>query len=461
MGKPGRKSAGKGGMGDCWVQCDRCERYELFENSGIEGEFDPKTIDTIIYVCKLCVWQSGVVERVDGLEKELSDVVKRVVNVEKSLECLSVVKEECPSVKARQEDGCSESGVNGVNDKSVSEASVNVTELSQLGGQLRTLEKTLAEIGERGQKLEALVESKKQAQVLYSAVASRTWINPRLRVVGKASSAAGTTCDKVVVAGDMTVTSAAGSGAGVVASAAGGGAGVDAIVVAGAVGGGAGVDASIVVGAAAGGAVAGSDGGGAISGTTAVVQDIGEAAGKRVIVEDFAEKIQQYEKGTVLVIGDSLVRGVGEHLKQQTQLFGKLDFSGARIEHIGEKLEELGNRPDRNVVVMVGTNNLQRDGVETMVAKYTRLVSDLKVRNYRKASLVAIVKRRDSRFDVKVEATNSKLKALCVKEGIGFVEPAVDTRTMLCKDGVHLNWLGCNQVAKAIFEHSCRALNFV
>ena len=68
---------------------------------------------------------------------------------------------------------------------------------------------------------------------------------------------------------------------------------------------------------------------------------------------------------------------------------------------------------------MVGTNNLQLDGVETMVAKYTRLVSDLKVRNYRKASLVAIVKR----FDVKVEATNSKLKALCVKEGIGFVEP--------------------------------------
>ena len=100
MGKPSRKSAGKRSIGDCWVQCDRCERQEMFENNGTEGEFDPKTIDTITYVCRLCVWKNGVVERVDGLEEELREVVKRVVNVEKSLKCLSVMKEECSSVKA-------------------------------------------------------------------------------------------------------------------------------------------------------------------------------------------------------------------------------------------------------------------------------------------------------------------------------------------------------------------------
>ena len=482
---PGKKS--KMCIGMNWVQCDKCDRYDVFENTGIEGEYDQKVIETLMYECRVCVWQRGVferldglanelkevkkrlteveervewvnsvkekclngkeqqdesvvVERVNGLEKELSAVVVRVVKVEKSVECVRVVKEECLSVKVQQGENA------GVSLGAVNDAGGKVTELSQLGGQMKTLEKTLAEIGDRGRRLEAVAGSMKHARVSYAAmVASKTWINPRLRVEGRVSSAAGTTCSKPVVGGGMTATDAAGDGAGVVADA---------------VGGGAGVDASIMVGAAAVGAVTGSDGGGAVSGNSAGV-DVGVAAGMRVIVEDFAEKSKQYEKGTVLLVGDSLVRGVGEHLKQQAPLFGKLDFGGARIEHIGENLEELGDRPDRNVVVMVGTNNLQRDGVGTMVAKYTRLVNDLKARNYRKVSLVGILKRRDSRFDLKVKETNSKLKELCVKEGVGFVEPAVDTRTMLCKDGVHLNWRGCNRVARAIFEHSCIALNLM
>ena len=99
--------------------------------------------------------------------------------------------------------------------------------------------------------------------------------------------------------------------------------------------------------------------------------------------------------------------------------------------------------------------------MDSMVGKYASLVSGLKERKYRKVSLVGLVQRSDSRFDWKVEAINFKLKELCEKEGVGFVEPEIDTGSMLCKNGVHLNFRGCDQIARAIFQHSCSALNFV
>ena len=101
-------------------------------------------------------------------------------------------------------------------------------------------------------------------------------------------------------------------------------------------------------------------------------------------------------------------RGVGEHLKEQHKLFGKLDFSGARIEHIGEKLECIGDRPESHVMVMVGTNNLQVDRTEVMVEKYEKLVSDLKARDYKSVSMVSLVKWRDVRFDRQVMLTNCR-----------------------------------------------------
>ena len=47
------------------------------------------------------------------------------------------------------------------------------------------------------------------------------------------------------------------------------------------------------------------------------------------------------KEGTVLLIGDSLARGVGNHLKSQHSMFESLAFNGAKIEDITKKVEEL------------------------------------------------------------------------------------------------------------------------
>ena len=68
---------------------------------------------------------------------------------------------------------------------------------------------------------------------------------------------------------------------------------------------------------------------------------------------------------TVLLIGDSLARGVGNHLKSQHCMFDSLAFDDAKIENITKKVKELKDN-ESHIVLMVGTNNLKLDGT-TMI----------------------------------------------------------------------------------------------
>jgi hypothetical protein len=43
----------------------------------------------------------------------------------------------------------------------------------------------------------------------------------------------------------------------------------------------------------------------------------------------FEEECHDKGEGTVILIGDSMVRGVGNHLHADNIMFGKLDFGGA------------------------------------------------------------------------------------------------------------------------------------
>jgi hypothetical protein len=141
-------------------------------------------------------------------------------------------------------------------------------------------------------------------------------------------------------------------------------------------------------------------------------------------------------------------------------MFDTFDFGGARIEHIKEKIRIVGDRPESNIVVMVGTNNLEHDAPDVMMRKYGELVDELKSHQYRDVSIVALLRRRDWRYDGTIAVVNRRLKALCESRGIGFVDAAVDRDRMLRpKDEVHLNWRGSDCVARAIFKHSCKSLN--
>jgi len=166
------------------------------------------------------------------------------------------------------------------------------------------------------------------------------------------------------------------------------------------------------------------------------------------------------KEGTVLLIGDSLARGVGCNLKSQHNMFESQAFGGARIEDIAKKVEEIKDN-ERHIVVMVGTNNLQSDGTTMIMNKYKDLIAQLKGKRFKQTSMVEILARNDlSNYNnSKRIAMNIQLKELCQKNNIDFLEIAIDKDAMLDGRGLHLNFCGQDKVARSIFKHSVNYLN--
>jgi len=181
------------------------------------------------------------------------------------------------------------------------------------------------------------------------------------------------------------------------------------------------------------------------------------AVGKKL---SFAEKYKDHRNDTVIVLGDSLVRGVGSCLKKDGDLFKAVTCPGAKIEHVETKLWQLGDREHSHLILMVGTNNLKLDGTEEMVGKYKELISVAKEYKYRQISLVSILDRKDvSNFhDCRSNIVNSRLKETCEAAGVGFIQIS-NVRNFLSNDGLHLNAVGQDLVARHIFAHVKQHLN--
>jgi len=407
-----------------WVQCDVCDRYELYENCGMEGEYDQKKVDAASFTCRLCVmeewkseekvrvteletwksermseleeWKRGLNERVSELELGLNAVSESLKEVKESgkvmkddsvtEDSVKVLKSECESAFAQQREATDRINVMG---GSVMEVQLRV---DKLWDKLGSVEGTLAEMSVKQLGFDELLESTGEAE-LYAAVLSRKQKKEMKKSTSSPSSS------------DVAGVGLAG-------------------VVEGAVGG-------------------------------EVTDGVGKLTEPSMTIPWCADE----GRSPVLVVGSSLARQVGQALKTQDRWFDKLDFGGARIEHIAEKLAVLGDRPDDHIVVMVGTNNLERDSTKEMMKKYEDLVGELKKRKYRKVSIVAVLKRGDWRFDGTISCINRELRALCEKNELGFVDAAIDRRWMLAKDGLHLNRKGCDSVGRAIFKHCTKHLN--
>jgi len=54
---------------------------------------------------------------------------------------------------------------------------------------------------------------------------------------------------------------------------------------------------------------------------------------------------------------------------------------------------------------------------------------------------------------------NIKLKNLCQKNEIVFLEIDIDKKSMLDRRGLYLNFRGQDRVARSIFKHSAQYLN--
>src|SRR6267154_2374754 len=100
------------------------------------------------------------------------------------------------------------------------------------------------------------------------------------------------------------------------------------------------------------------------------------------------KQILKTRKELVLVVGDSLARGVGEKLKLQCgKVFERVSIEGARIESISTEVMKLEDDSKRQVVVIAGTNNLESDSSTEMLEKY-KLLGDVRKVKHRQITVV-------------------------------------------------------------------------
>jgi lysophospholipase L1-like esterase len=160
-------------------------------------------------------------------------------------------------------------------------------------------------------------------------------------------------------------------------------------------------------------------------------------------------------KDSVLVLGDSIARGVGEQLRSQSdKVFEQRGRGGATIDSVTEGIAELKDDSNRHLVVIAGTNNLERDSTADILIKYDKLLDKVMKVKHRKVTVVGIVKRYDlgRGFESKRIVVNMKLKEKCKKANIAFLGYDPERR-QLGRDKLHLNEDGQNVFAGKIFRH--------
>ena len=160
-------------------------------------------------------------------------------------------------------------------------------------------------------------------------------------------------------------------------------------------------------------------------------------------------------KESVLIVGDSIARGVGDKLRSQGgKVFDRFSRGGARIDSVGNEILKLEDDSNRHVVVMAGTNNLESDDSSDILEQYEKLLDNARKVKHRQVTVVGIVKRYDLRssFESKRIVVNMRLKEMCRKKNIAFLEFDPE-RSQMGKDLLHLNEEGQTELAIKIFGH--------
>ena len=149
-----------------------------------------------------------------------------------------------------------------------------------------------------------------------------------------------------------------------------------------------------------------------------------------------------FNKPTVTIIGDSMLRGVkrndlsiaAPHVKSFVKTFG-----GATVDHMHSYMEpSLSMNPD-GLIILCGTNNLRRGRPDETANEVINLAVTAK-RRVKYVAVSSIILRRDSQeLDGKREEVNILLERELRKLGIDFIKHNNIQERDLDRYGLHLN----------------------
>ena len=159
-----------------------------------------------------------------------------------------------------------------------------------------------------------------------------------------------------------------------------------------------------------------------------------------------------------MVLGDSLLRGVGKFLSRPKTKRTVQVYPGARINNIKKTVQETA-LPDKKscLVVNVGSNDIFRKtaATEHYVADYVDLIDTLKDRSDNIAIVGVLPRWRVGNFALsRAIHVNSRIKKYCQqKANISFIDPwdeFINDRGLYQRDGTHLSTRGTKLLASLI-----------
>ena len=359
-----------------WIQCDSCQSWELFENSGLGGKFDGKALGSVKFDCRYC----RIEKRVEGLVGKVKEVEEMVVEVKEQVGKLEA--------KAGVELADRLQEVSTEVERKMSVTCEN--ELVVIRGAVEVLQARIEEAGSEVDSRVAVGEGKCEEKigVLERAVAE---MKDGLQALGMKVEEFAEEFPKPAEWKLVEYKKKK--------------------------------DGSV--------------------GTSGKVQ-VG-----------FASKFKSKAKDTMLLVGASLVRGVGQRLEKQCpHMVTAVSRGGAKIQDIEEEVGKLVGREDRHLVVMVGTNDIQREGSEVVLKKFKSLIERCRGVRNRVVTVVGIPRRYDlsTYQESRRYSVNVRLERMCRESGVEFL-PCELEQSRMWRDRVHFNDIGQDEVARKIFNH--------
>lgn len=159
---------------------------------------------------------------------------------------------------------------------------------------------------------------------------------------------------------------------------------------------------------------------------------------------------------SVMIIGDSIVRGSSSHFKSIAP--SKYDATtythpGAKVERITKRLTNHKNyiMPDPNYIVLhVGTNNIVQDEVAETIFKLHELITDsCDIFPFSRIIVSSIIPRSDNpEVNEKINSVNVFLKHICSKSKQLIYTENNNCGQLVGRDGLHLTERGKSLLAK-------------
>ncbi|XP_071793106.1 uncharacterized protein [Asterias amurensis] len=178
-----------------------------------------------------------------------------------------------------------------------------------------------------------------------------------------------------------------------------------------------------------------------------------------------ADQIQQYREKhnlkyksksdhDVLLIGDSMIKKIKDHLLSRKKKVTCCSYPGAKAEDIIRKSQDLLKKYTPNDVILhVGTNNVTDDSTP-LVAKIRRVGQHIEKTTKAKLTISSIIHRRKQTIEqrTKVNSANIGL-AHSSQSGWGFICNNNITTSYLAPEGVNLKQNGIVCFARNISHH--------